>query len=509
MTTLAFGPNTITFQRYDENAVVTVPLARLFLIGRTERGPVGVPTVVTDAEDFVSKFGRGTQATGTDRLYGELEAYRSRVGDLSDAVVLRLYEGSTATGTAKDGSTGKLSIEAGSAGVWGNALSRSVVTSADSLTATVTVREMVNGVAQRIRTVTAPVSAEGVATMNAALGGLATVKWNALGTGVALNSTLDGAAVTWVNLTGGADSASFTEATLRGGINADTQERTGLATLRTTEHGGGVIIAEGVATDTMRAAMYEFARDFERVYLDGPQTDILPSAAEVEKAALELLSGASFATYTYPRARVGQAPGTYTRSALGWVAGEMVAGVMQTPGMVRPPAGRTLIPDVQRSPNGRDTLVHDSNASRLKARGINVLILRGGQVELEGLSLLRADLLQPSIDKVYERLARMAITYDLGPRLSRFNNVYVDKKGAFFNVVKGAIRDTLKPYYQSGVLYGATLEEAFDVKLDFELNPPTTLERTGRVLVRVKYKVSPVSEGIDLALFQIPITAAF
>lgn len=512
MTTLNFGPNTVSFQRDDASDNTTIPLARLFLIGRAERGPVGVPTVVTDTEDFYTKFGQGSQANGTDRLAAELEAYRQRVGDSSDTIVLRLFEvaqGSTmADATAKDASTGKLKVVASSPGTWGNGLTRAIV-AVDANNVELYVREVVNGVVRQEKVVAFPVTLEGVRTANAALAGVAQVNFDALASTTATSTTAPGAPLTWVPLAGGADSASISLDTLQGSVNADTQERTGLHTLRNTELGGGVILAEGAGSDEARRALYSFAAEYSRIYLDAPLADILPGAAETEKARLQLLSGADHAAYIYPRARDTRVAGAATRSALGWIAGEIVAGIMQAPGNIRPPAGRTLVPDVQRAPNGRDVLVHDNNAARLKKRGINVLVLRGGRVELEGMALMRPDLLQPATDKLYERMTMMALAYDIGPRLSRHNYVYIDARGAFFNVVRGAVRDILKPYYLNGVLFGNTLDDAFNVKIDFDLNPPAQLQNTGRAKVRVKVKISPVSEGLDLAIFHIPLSGTF
>jgi hypothetical protein len=135
--------------------------------------------------------------------------------------------------------------------------------------------------------------------------------------------------------------------------------------------------------------------------------------------------------------------------------------------------------------------------------------VNGVGIDLTGMLTVKADPQQPATTKVYARMIMMTLIYGIGPALAQYNNAYVDAQGTFYNVVRGRIRDILKPYWLNGVLYGPTVDDAFDVKMDIVLNSPADLARTGRARARVKVKISPVNEGIDLVIFNIPITQTF
>jgi hypothetical protein len=508
--TFNFGQNTIATDRYDASDTVNIPNTRLVLIGRFERGPVGVPTICTDADDLIAKFGAGDPLIGTDRLVTDMQNYKKNVGNAGDALVLRLFEGAGGT-AAEPAGAAKVRASAYSAGLYGNNLQRAFVTRTANGGTQVDayVREVVNGITRRNTSTTFMLTAAGIAQANLDLAGLLHLTYDGVATAATVDGTIDGAALVWTSLTGGLDSASVTVGTLTGQIDPTTQERSGLFTLRDTQYGAPIVITEGFTTDPTRLALYQYTADQAGIYLDASPTDLLPGAAITEKQHLESLLNAECVYYIYPRARVSRSLNSVTTSALGYIAGNLVRGANQNPGNVSPPTGPTSIPDVQRAPNGRDQLVHSANAATLEKIGMGLLRLNGNAVSLTGEQLVIPDPVQPATDKAYERLIMAVLIYSIGPALSQYDNVYVDAKGVFYNVVRGRIREILRPFWVNGVLYGATIDDAFDIKMDFELNSPESVSKTGRAKARVKVKISPVNEGIDLSIFNIPITAGF
>ncbi|WP_155300538.1 hypothetical protein [Deinococcus kurensis] len=528
--TLYFGNNTITMGASPDQGTAPAPLARLFLFGRFERGPVGQPITVSSNERFLSVFGAGAPLTPTAEGAEVVEDYFKRVGRTADAVIVRLLEGNADAMTAKEapvtplagGVKARYALKASSPGKFGDNLDRSVVeirVNGAVVAYTVEVRESVGGVVKARRTAArfTPGDLASLQAANSTLRDLAVIVEDTTALdqdGKLTAGNVNFADVTAANaapirtpFTGGADSPQITPSTLRGGIDPDSQERTGLYTVRSTEYGGGVVGAVGMDTLDHRKVLAEFARETARYTPFLPAADINPSAALTDKQSCELIDGAEYTDYVYPRARKVTTTGPVTKSALGYVAAEAVLAVLSQPGKVLPPAGVTSIPDVQRAANGRDLLVHELNERDLQRAGIRTLLMRGSRVELQGLSLTKADPLQPATDKIYERLLLNTLAYDIGPSLSRFNNSYVDAQGVFFDVVRGVVRDKLTPYFKSGVLFGATVDEAFSVQIDFTNNTTADLVKSARANVKVKVRISAVSEGIDLEIFHIPLTS--
>lgn len=514
MTTLQFGNNTIRLGATPDASAAGAPLSRLFLAARTGRGPVNLPTTIGSYDDFVAVFGAGTNAARTDVAGEVVRDYFKVVGRAADAVVTRLYEGTPQVAAEQEvvGSDPatpaqqlRVQLEAASPGAWGDGLVRSVRQTAPGVY-TVEVREVRGGVVVKRKPVAGVTpDAAGAARLNAESGGLLRATFNPAGTVDFLNVAAGADPDVWVTFAGGADSAQLSPQTLEGTLDPDSQERTGLWTLRSTELGGGVLVVPTADTPELNAVKLRWAAETSRFAPIEPGGDLTPGAALAEKQALELVDGASFGAYFYPRGREAAPGGAVSKSALGYVAGLYVQSVMAEPGYVSPPAGALGLPDVQRAPNGRDLLVHEVNASTLQKAGVNTLVQRAGRIELQGLSLLAPNPLQPGTDKVYERLILNALSYDIGPKLGKFNNAYVDAKGVFFSVVIGAIRDVITPYYQRGLLYGETVEQAFRVEMDYTLNNPAEVAKTGRLNVKVKVRISPVGEGIDLELFHVPV----
>lgn len=545
MTVLNFGNNTVRLAQSPDTSAEAAPLARLFIAAPTERGPVDTALQVSSAEQFLAAFGAGGTDSAEGAAYRTVRDYFSAVGRYGDVVVIRLYEGgelAITAGTARETASGtpKVTVRAGTAGAHGNNLERRVtqVTAAtpsgsgaaartdEVITTTVEVRERVGTTIKGRRTATLvekrgkldsdtdwtytdAVTAEEIGQINAAWGTFAQLDFDEAGTALLSNVEAAGAAQPlWVPFVGGADSADITAATLVGGIDEETQERSGLYVLRNTELGGGVILTPGLTSFDLNKARLAFAQDTMRLTLLEPDGDKTPGGAKLDKARYENVDGASFGAYIYPLAREARATGAVSVTALGHVAGLIVAGINREKGKVAPPAGLTTIADVQRAPNGRDLLVHERNATDLQAAGINTLVVRSGKVELQGLSLLNGDTLQPATDKVYERLVLNTIAYDVGPALARYNNAYVDAKGVFYGVIEGAIRERLRKYHESGVLYGAGMDDAFRVVIDLVVNNPVAIAKTGRVNVKLKLKISPVAEGIDLELYHVALDVA-
>lgn len=573
MNDLTFGNNTVTLGQVPASGNTTPPLARLFIAARLERGPVNTPTTVSSLDRFASVFGTPDVNSPNYAAYRAARDYFRAVGRYGDLVVVRLYEGDDQLGVASEanidtGAVPRLRVLAPSAGAYGDNLERRVTltaapqissrvqvelvgsTETETVTYVLQVRERVGSTFKNRRqvrftetrtrvapatewTYTKTIDAAQVAAAQVTLAGVAQLAFNPAGTVAFLDIEGEQATVPppgnnetessyatlaftatalpelWLPFTGGDDSAAITPATLSGTLDEDTQERTGLYTLRDTTLGGGVVLTPGLSTFELNAARIQFAADTMRLTLVEPGEEITPLAAKADKLGYETLEGASYAAYVYPLAREARPTGAVSVSALGHVAGLIVANINREAGKLTPPAGITTIPDVQRAPNGRDYLVHDGNARDLQASGINPLVVRGTNVELTGLALIAPDPTQPATDKVHERLILNTIAYDVGQSLGTFNYAQVDAKGVYFGVLEGVIRNRVRPYHASGALYGATVDDAFRVAVDVQASDPAAISKTGRVLVDLKLKISPVAEGTTVSLYHVPLDAAF
>lgn len=512
--TLRFGNNTVSRGPQPTPPSVPPPLARGFIVGRTERGPVNTPTRVRDYDEFRAIFGAGSDSNGTADIADQARDYFRSVGGSSDAIVLRLYEGDPSGGLARETAAAgayRVVAVAPGPGQYGNALERAVVVegAGENQTITVYARELVNGIVVASRTTPAvPLTPAGIRDANTYLTGLLSLAFDEAGAEAAAQATAPGAPLSWVRLSGGSDSVAISTSTLRGTVNDDTQARTGLEIIRSSRYGGGAIVAPGFSDDEGRTILYAFAAATMRIVPDGPPSELLISGGVADYQAARLIPGAEYAGYWYPLKRVTRGGVVQNRQAIGALAGLLVASVMRREGYVAPPAGETVISDIQRSVDGAFPLVTDANMSQLTSAGLNVLVARN-RVEAQGLALVTSDPLQPATTKLHHRLIANALAYDLGPVLSQFDNTYVDAKGAFYSAVKSEMLKRLKRFHDSGVLYGVSLADAVQVRFAFEQTPDEELERTGRVKVTINYKVSGVSEGIDLALGHVPINTRF
>lgn len=509
-----FGSSSVRVAPFAGRLSVQVKLARLFLTARMERGPVNRAVICKDLEEFKRTFGDGIGTTANNSTLQLLKDYTIEVSagtrPLSDIVVLRLYEGDIDAGKAVEtvgGTTPKLKLRAANPGTWGNNLKRKVwQTSAGVYT--VQVKEVINGRSKPVRTATGiTVNADGVTRFNALMAGVAELVYTSAGTVDWLNIATNAQDDTWVTLANGADSNAITDETLIGGIDEATQERSGLKALAQSYLGGGVLLAPGLGTDSQREIFASHAQEMGRMLVCGPETDLLPPDAKTDYDTAKGMNGAEYAAYFYPRLREFEGLIPKTRSNLGAVAGMLVRCVMQTPGFVAPPSGTLLsAKDVQRAPNGYDLLVHDQNLASLKDYGLNVLYPSGANVTVEGEKLLIPDPANPVTDKIHERLILNTLIYDIGPALMSLGKFYYDAKGFAEQKVRSLIREKVLPYYRSGNLYGNTPDEAYSVTIDEVTTVDGDVGETTVLPVRLRVKTSEMIDGIDLAIFHVPLT---
>ena len=509
-TQVRFGNTVVQMGIVPPNANAAPPIARAMIVGRTARGPINQPVIVKNVLDFETKFGIGTEANGGVDVYLAVKQYFKDAPSY-DAVIVRLFDSATLAGggISTEAGTAKVLSKATAPGTDYDALQVAYLTT--SLGFDFFFRRMVNGRPSPTRSVrNIALSAEGILNANISL----------LGTGVQLvynpnASTSFGAASTdesslnWVPLAGGLDSPAITAIELAGEIDPETRVRTGLHTLDSSEYGGGVVIAPGMNTDAHRQALLAFAQHTARFAPIEPAGDVYPSAAVNDKVRVESFEGATFGAYYYGRGRTDKTIFGRPVSALGHIAALYVNSAMRQRGYIAPPAGRIGLVDIQRGPDGRTPLVDDDNFTGLLNQGVNVLLLRDGNVEVQGLELLTPDPDQPATTKTYQRWILNALVYDIGPRLRRFDNAYVDARGAFESAVRERIREGVLPYWESDCLYGSTAHEAFNVSFNYERITAEGGRVQYRVIVNLTVKISPVAEGVTVNLYHIDINTPF
>lgn len=507
-TSVRFGNSTVQMGVVPLTNTTPPPRARAFLVGRAARGPVNVPTVVRDLTDYEARFGIGTEANGGLDAYTAAAQYFRDASDF-DLVMLRLTEGTVAV--AKEAVAGSAKLQAVAVGPGTDYHAYQVAYVKTGATYTFYYRRMVNGRPSPARSVpNIALTGAGVLAANIALSDAPVqLVFDPQATTDVIKVSTDAANLDFTALSGGQDSAAITATTLAGEVDPDTRVRTGLTTLEASEYGGGVIIAPGMNTDDHRAALMAFAERTARFAPIEPQGEVFPSAAVTDLISLQGKDGAAFAAYYYGRGRNARSVYAAPVSALGHIAALFVNSVMRRPGFIAPPAGPIGLPDVQRGPDGRTMLVDNDNYAELVEQGLNVLLIRDGRVEVQGLQLIAADPDQPATDKVHERLLLNAIIYDVGPALRRFDNAWVDARGGFESAVRERISERVRPYWQSNCLYGSREQDAYRVEFSYTRKANSNGRARYQVGVNLKVKISEVSEGVSVNLYHLDITTPF
>lgn len=506
-TSVRFGNTVVEMGIVPQMPAAAPPLARAFIAGRCAAGPVNVPTVVRDLTDFEAKFGIGTDTNGGRDLHLAVRQFFKDAPNQS-AVILRLYAG--VGGYSSEPSSAKVKAIAQSPGSYYDSFEVTYTKTAKG-NLNFFYRRMVNGRPSPMRVIRdIPITAAGILEANRILqkSGLSLV-YDPTAANEVENVSESEYKLVWAQFKGGKDSGDITAADLAGTLDPETRIRTGLYVLDNSDLGGGVVIAPGLNTNEHRAALLAFAERTGRIAPLEPQGDVYPSDSVTDALSLEGLPGATYGAYYYGRGRTDRTVYGQPISALGHIAALYVNCVMRRRGYVAPPAGVIGLVDIQRGPDGRTPLVDNDNFESLIEQGVNTLILRDGNVEVQGLELLAPDPDQPATTKTYERLILNTLIYDIGPRLRKFDNTYVDARGAFESAVRERITEGVLPYWESNCLYGSRAQDAFNITFGYQRVVTDGGRTKYKVTVNLAVKISPVSEGVTVNLYHLDINAPF
>lgn len=436
---------------------------RLFAVGITERGPVE-PTAVSGLGAYRRLFG-GPKPY--DTLATALEAFFAASEGAGDVVVARVVGPAAANSevTVNDGTLDTITFEAVWPGDAGDDITVIVATDGTGFQLTV---EFDDEIVERWRELDDVDDA--VQTLQAS-------RWIRATNEAA--SALDPANGSY-SLTGGDDD--------RDNI-VDAQWEAALDGI-SVEHGPGQVVAPGRTSTAGRTQLVDHAEATNRIaFVDADEGEGKAGLNGVA-AAVDSRQAALFGPWLQftVGGRIRNVP-----------ASVVAAGICARIDDDAPTAHTG--PDVGRSALSSrfvnvDVVFEDLDAGELNANGVNLFRTVRGAVLLRGFRSL-------STRPEWEQLNQPRYIMSASARLSSISDAYV-----FRAMTRAVIADygadlaaELLGDYQDGALFGDTPEDAFNVDVGVDVNPPEQLEQ-GILRARVEVSPAPLAERIIIDLIK-------
>jgi hypothetical protein len=460
-----------------------------FAVGLTQRGPVGVPIILTSLQDYVNLC--GTRQTYSP-LYDCADLFFSSGG--AQMYVSRIVGPAATTSTVSlsdRGSTPQptLQVQSNGPGVAGNSLTVSVI--AGPVAGTYVIQISMSGLVVE----TSPPLQTTSDAVN--WGQLIPVSVNSPSSKYVTITDLAStnpapedqpALISNVALSGGAD--DNTDA-------GDTQYEAGLLVF-TPAMGPGQVACPGRTTTAVYTALLNFALATNRVALLDAVNGA--SAATIVTAATACQESATDPSY-----------GTMCAPWITWPGIPTGTVVPAWPRQIPPSAATATVMAVNDASNdcniaagGNNGILSqalgvvqnfvDSDRAALNAAGVSVWRAVYGNVTLYGYESLATD---PRWTDLANVRFRMELINDGQVIGNSFVFSQIDGQGKIFTAFNGALSARLATYYASGSLFGATPAQAYSVNTGPNVNTPQTI--TARQLNAIESVVmSPSADAVNI-----------
>jgi hypothetical protein len=438
-----------------------------FMVGATESGPAGVPTLVTSFKQYKAKF--GSMAGGAD-MYKAAYAFFQE-GGLYLWVVRGVGTGATAASATI---TGWLDLDATSPGTWGNDVDVNI----DYATGTYTVKVTVDGT---LMEQSVPLAAADVPNYQSQYVTMALV---ASPTPPTTNST--------ASLSGGSDGSAMTPAQFVAQLDT-----IGYA------YGPGQVAIPGVTDPAIYPGLCAHCITNQRPALvDLPDT--------TDKAALEAavqdLAGEEGGKWVLGLGQVVLYPGEtapavwevpYTGVQMGIVG--RVDG-LNDPSQVA--AGSLGYSRLAISPK-RD--FSDDDRQDLNAQGVTLAKMVNGQFRTYGYRTVANAVGEDNW--VFWQEARVvgAIAHECNVALEEYVLKTIDGRGKIFVRVNVALTGVCQRYFIADALYGETPGEAFSVNTSYPGVNTIETAAAGEIHAEIKLKTSRIGEWVTLNIVKVPL----
>jgi hypothetical protein len=445
-----------------------------FIVGVTERGPAGLPTLVTSFRSYKDKF--GSLAGGSDMYKAAYTFFNE--GGLFLYVIRAAGTGAVAASATQ---AGWVRFDAKGPGTYGNNLSVEIdpQNGTNPVTFIVSVKE--SGV---LKEQSSPMQGADVAGWNSSI-----VTPTSLGT----TYLADTAATAVLALTAGANGAAPTDAEILAALNT-----IGYA------YGPGQVAIPGSRDPEQHAALAAHCEANHRVgIVDLPDTadnnllkTTIATLAAAGKGARQLLALGDVPTYP------GETPGVvwevpYSGLQMGLVAradagGDPSAVAAGTNGASRLALG------VKR--NWTDAQREDMNYS-----GISLGKMVNGQLRTYGYRTA-AGLNEPNWVFWQESRVVMGVAHECGAAMEEFVLQTIDGRGKIFVRVAAALTGICQRYWQANALFGELANEAFSVDTSYPGVNTVQTAAAGEIHATVRLKTSRIAEWVTLDIVKVPPT---
>jgi hypothetical protein len=270
--------------------------------------------------------------------------------------------------------------------------------------------------------------------------------------------------------------------------------------------GPGQVSVPGNIETTVNDALLQHAVDHNRCALiEGPPAS---DAATLTTYAATMRThvGARYAALFCPQGIIPGIAGATTRS-VSWAAIE--AGIIarnDSQGMNAnvPAAG---VNGVSSYAIDLEARFSDTEYTELNEAGVNMAQYRWGALETYGYRTLVDVETVPDWWSFGHSRVHMAIVADAGAVAERYVFSQMDGRGKRIAQFGGDLRGMLVPYYESGALYGATAEEAFQVNVGPAVNTPETIAM-GELHAMIMVRMSPFAEYVVIEIVKVATTQA-
>lgn len=481
--------------RTSPSSTAVAPASTFFVVGTSQRGPVGysgadpsassyTPSakLVTSLADFETYFGTYNSAY---TLHQHVKTFFEEGG--VRAYVSRVVGASATSGSLAMSGGGAMTLTAANPGSW-------------SSNVTVTVTATSGPFAVKIFYSGSLVYTTGTVTTV----GEAVTKIN--------NSTVAAAYVRATLVTAGANlTTAYTAAPLSAGVDGATPSAALLIEgldVFADSYGAGAVAIPGQTTSTAYDALVAHAKDHNRIALLAiPQTDTVTDAVD-EAANYASVDGAEYAAFYYPFITVpGDGGTTLTISPESYVAAKRAVAHAQ----IGPwQAGAGLL-SAASYVTGVDKTVNKTDGDTLDAGRVNAIRIIQGSVRVYGARSASDD--DDNWRYITYRDMLNYIVTEAERRLEDLVFSPIDGRQSVFGRVEARLIGLLDPLRSLGGLYeafnadGELVDPGYSVQVTDALNPVSQLA-TGLIKARVGVRVSSVGDQIEVEVLKSNLTSS-
>jgi Bacteriophage tail sheath protein len=224
-----------------------------------------------------------------------------------------------------------------------------------------------------------------------------------------------------------------------------------------------------------------------------PGRNIDPAGAQTQRDLLN--SDGGYAALYYPRIVIPDplGNGRVTIPPSGHVAG-LYARTDNDRGVFKAPANDTLrgVVDLERT-------LTDGEQGPLNEIGVNVIRFFTGR----GIRVWGARTISTSVQWRYVNVRRLLLFIEESIQEGTQFAVFEPNNIELWGKVKRQVTDFLTRLWSEGALFGATADDAFSVRIDEDLNPPS-VRQLGQLIVEVKLFPTTPAEFIVFRIIQQP-----